>query len=141
MSGGEVSIKRVKLVRNTFVFGFVFFWAMITSHCGLENIPGFSFLACESEVASSSHQPSDCGDSDSCDTVESGHYKTEDSQQAAGKAPFLTKAFVLVELSNLDAIEPATVSIVQELAPPELSPSWQFHSRTALPPRAPSLLS
>lgn len=131
----------MKLVKNTFVLGFVVFWSMITSHCGLESIPGLSFLACKSEAATSSHQPSDCGDSDNCDTVESGHYKTQDSHLALGKAPLLTKAPILAVLLNLETIAPAIISARQELAPPELSPSWQFQFRTALPPRAPSILS
>lgn len=123
------------------MLGFVVFWAMITSHCGLENIPGLSFLACASESASASHQPSDCGDDDSCATVESGHYKTEDSDLALGKTPFVTVALVSALLSNLDTIEPVSILVPKELAPPELARSWQFSSRTALPPRAPSFIS
>jgi hypothetical protein len=130
----------VKLVQKIFILGFVAFWAVITNHCSLELVPGLDFLACSPQTEATPHQPSDCGDDDACATIESGLYKSEQRQVSAGKAPFLSVAYTLALLAHAVAFEPAA-SRVPEHSPPELVHTWQFLSRAALPPRAPSFLS
>jgi hypothetical protein len=129
----------VKLAKKTFVLALVALWALMTNHCGLENIPGLKFLACSPQTEAA-HQPSDCGDNDACATVESGIYKSEESQVLAGKASFAPVAFTLVLLSEFAPLEPAASQVSAE-PPPEFVHTWQFSFRTALPPRAPSFLS
>jgi hypothetical protein len=132
----------VKLVKKTFVLALVAFWALVTNHCALEDIPGLGFLACATQVSEDvPHQPSGCGDDDACADVESGFYKSEESQVSAGKASVAPVAFVLALLSDLSALEPTASQISAEATPPELAHTWHFSFRTALPPRAPSFLS
>lgn len=119
----------------------VAFWALMTNHCALEMIPSLSFLACSPQTEAARHVPDDCGDEgDACATVESGNYKSEESQVSAGKAP-LANAFMLALLSELTALESLVGRASPEVIPPELAHVWQFSFRTALPPRAPSFIS
>lgn len=131
----------MKLVKNAFVLGLVAVWALMTSHCGLENIPGLNFLPCASEAEAASHQPSDCGDDDACASVESGSYRTEQKQIAAEKLSFSSVSFLLALLSDRPALERNDSEVSMEAIPPEFEHTWQFSFRTALPPRAPSILS
>src|SRR5688572_14204346 len=111
----------------------------MTSHCGLEKISGLSFLACAPEAESAPHQPSDCGDDDSCDTVESGLYKSEEKQILVAK-PVIAAAFALLAACDLEGRDAPPSAGLSEVAPPGLAQFWQFSLRTALPPRPPSLL-
>jgi hypothetical protein len=116
----------------------VAFWAIMMNHCALEKIANLGFLACLAEDGKS-HQASDCSDKDSCATIESGQYKSEDSHCSVSEESLLSTALVLACLQDLAASEPLLTSRSFEWAPPELAPGWQFSFRTALPPRAPSL--
>ena len=114
----------------------------MTNHCAIELIPGLKFLACTPESAAAPHQPSDCDDSnDACATIEGGLYKSEQSQVSAGKVSFAPLTFVLALLSDLGAPTRTSSQASPEASPPELAHTWQFTSRTALPPRAPSFIS
>lgn len=114
-------------------------WAPVTVHCALEATPGFSFLQSCCGQAAAPQSRHDCSQ-DSCGGVESGCYKIEDNPTVA---PALA---LLLAFASWDWIaEPATDSapdfIPATSAPPELPRLWQFHHRTALPPRAPSFAS
>jgi hypothetical protein len=114
-------------------------WLPVTFHCLLEALPGFGFLACCQHQDVAPHQDSDC-DSDSCAVVESGHYLVEDN-------PVLMppSATVLCFLfPNLLLMPPVVTELGPpwgEPGPPGLANTWQFHTRTVLPVRAPSFLS
>jgi len=117
-------------------------WVPVTMHCGLESLTGSEFLSCcphDDAESQPAHQDNDC-ETDSCATVESGFYKVEDD-------PALTPALVLaVCFLGCDFLaEPPNDSTQQFLpvssSPPELPRFWQFSYRTALPPRAPSLVA
>jgi len=119
-----------------------FAWLPMTSHCRLESVPGFEFLACLTE--SSCHgepipqqsAPEDSG----CCSVEKSHYKTE--QLRVTLPPLELQPVDSASAINLASTLPAEVSIgVLTAAPPGITKSWQFSSRTALPARAPSLAS
>lgn len=131
----------MKLLKNAFVLSLVAFWAVMTSHCGLESISGLSFLACESEAESSAHQSSDCGDNDACATVESGLYKKEDNKGVVEQSHLLMPVVALLAVSHLELCQSSSYPPRSEVAPPGFSQGWQFFFRTALPPRAPSLLA
>ena len=116
-------------------------WLPMTVHCQLESIGGFEFLSCciHSEAAQdSAHHDADC-QTDSCATVEAGHYRHEDSQHTPMQ---LVLALILTDWLPGELLPPVSVATVSvSSAPPELPKVWQFSCRTALPPRAPSLAS
>ena len=113
-------------------------WGLATLHCDLEQVPGFDFLAWCHTSDAAPHQDNDC-EQDGCSDVESGLYRIEE-QAAAVSAPLLLLSFVL------PVWEPPSLSAAPDLeplncSPPELPQAWQFSCRTALPPRAPSLVA
>ncbi len=113
-------------------------WPLATSHCSLEQMPGLEFLACADEAAAVPHQGNDC-ETDSCASVESGFYKSEDGHQVVPTAPLVASA-LLTAILRKSAQPVAGSRIVFDSAPPELPKVWQFSFRTALPPRAPSFV-
>jgi hypothetical protein len=115
-------------------------WLPVSVHCQLEQLPGLEFLSCcDHEDTTAPHQDDDC-EGDACAVIESGLYKFED-QQASAPAPDFG-ALEFAAFPSDQALIPAVVGgPVGSTAPPEFSRIWQFTSRTALPPRAPSLAS
>jgi hypothetical protein len=128
---------RVKWLRTVTTLAMLALWLPVTNHCRLEQIPAFAFLACCEHEDAVPYPDKDC-ETDGCDLVENGLYKTE-SNQVEIAAPL----FVLIDLLlPLPADAADVLSAVQpEAAPPELSRIWQFSSRAAAPPRAPSFAS
>lgn len=117
----------------------VAFWAVMTSHCSLESVPGFEFLACAPEPVSAPHQASDCAeDADACSTVESGSYRSEDVQDLV-TGPILVAAIVSEALPGSTCDLGIRLRVKTTSADAILA--WQFVQRTALPPRAPNALS
>jgi hypothetical protein len=126
----------VKSFRITLTLLLVALWPLVTSHCSLEQMPGLQFLTCADEAAAIPHQQNDC-ETDSCASVESGFYKTEEGRQVVPAPPLVASAILTAILR--ESAQPVTASrIVLDSAPPELPKVWQFSFRTALPPRAPS---
>ncbi len=116
-------------------------WVPATMHCGLESLPGIEFLSCclQDDAKSGpapAHQDNDC-ETDACATVESGLYKQEDSAQPLS-LPLLALAVWIRAAEPITDSTPALIPASS--APPELPKVWQFSHRTALPPRAPSLV-
>jgi hypothetical protein len=115
---------------------------MASFHCRLEVLTGFEFLSCcqhSGSEQSPAHHEKECND-DGCAAVERGLYRPETPQDAP-VMPLLALATLLSPLP-----EHAQVSVFDHLvsissSPPELPKAWQFFQRTALPPRAPSLVS
>ena len=112
---------------------FLLVWVPITSHCQLESIPGLGFLHCSSDTAENSH----C-EGDECSSVESGAYKIQNNN-ANVPLPFFTIALFDFTLPELTTSEDTCAVITS--APLEFQVGWQFSSRVALPPRAPSFAS
>jgi hypothetical protein len=114
-------------------------WMPVTMHCELEIMPGFSFLQWCCGGGHASAQAHDCGQ-DSCGEVESGFYKIEDHTTVI---PGLALVLALAAWDWVD--EPLADTAPDFLpissAPPGLPRFWQFFYRTALPPRAPSLVA
>jgi hypothetical protein len=130
----------VKSCRTLLTLLLVALWPLATSHCNLEQLASLEFLACaDATTTTSPHQDNDC-ETDSCASVESGFYKTEDGQQVVPTPPLIPSAFLTAIM--LEAAQPtASQSIILDSAPPGLPQHWQFSFRTALPPRAPSFVS
>lgn len=110
-------------------------YGLALSHCTLEQVPGFAFLACCDHQDSVPHQDNDC-EQDACSVVESGFYKISDPDDVA-PAPLFLLSNVLLELQSRALGEPSNATICVP-APAELPRTWQFGFRAALPPRAPS---
>ena len=75
-----------------------------------------------------------------CCTLASGSYKVDDNQRVTTISPVVA-VVLLADLSELASLADAPPAVVRTAIPPELSVSWQFSFRTALPPRAPSFVS
>lgn len=128
-------------LRKTAALVFIALWALMSNHCGLEAITGLEVLACSSSADDESgHLPADCGDEDACATVESGLYKPEEGRVAAAAAPDIDVSFVSVLALEPSSIHESERPVTAGPSPPGLAQAWQFSSRAALPPRAPSLL-
>jgi hypothetical protein len=110
-------------------------WGLAAMHCTLEGVPGFDFLKTCCFVESAPSSPQSC-DGDTCGEVEKGSYRAE--EQTASVPPptlvlVLTSSVVESPLPELQ-----TVPFVVAESPPGLTASWQFDSRSARLPRAPS---
>src|SRR6185295_6551715 len=106
-------------------------WVPITVHCTLESVPGLEFLKC----ATDADQGKDC-EGDSCTQLESATYKISDTHADFLPPAFASLfAFLIFELP----VDEQPTTVIETL--PEISSSWQFSYRTALPPRAPSFVS
>ena len=114
-------------------------WVPVTSHCLLESLPGFGFLACCQHQDAAPHQDADC-DQDACAVVESGSYMIQENPPLSAPPVVMPVAFVSSWLAE-PALIPISPIPAAALAPPELSQGWQFSARTALLLRAPSFVS
>lgn len=121
------------------------FWAAASNHCKLKDIRGLEFLACGESLAccdsaedGPDHQHRDC-DTDGC-AFETQLYKTENAQDSVPAPIVLFAAFLVAEWAEPSVSEPPS-RLLPDAPPMELPRVWQFFHRTALPPRAPSLLS
>jgi hypothetical protein len=108
----------------------------------LEILPGFEFLSCCQHPAAEkdpTHHEKDCQD-DGCAAVELGFYKLANSQQAPLKPSLVLVAWLVPLLDSFPAGDSACL-VSNGSSPPDLPRIWQFSQRTALPPRAPSIVS
>jgi hypothetical protein len=107
-------------------------WVPITAHCTLESIPGLEFLKCITDAPEESNK---C-DEDACSQLENATYKVPDSHAILLPPVFVTCcAFLVVEFP----VDEQPTTVIK--TPPEILSSWQFSLRTALSPRAPSIVS
>lgn len=132
----------VRTIRITMVSLLALTWVLLTSHCRIEAMPGFEFFRCAADVhapAESESGGDPCKETGCC-SFESAQYNAPRQQEIA---PVVI--FAIVPEDDFGVVEqclPKEVSLgILTAAPPELPTSWQFLSRTALPPRAPSLAS
>ncbi len=129
----------VRMLKKVMVLLLVLAWVPLTSHCKLESIPGLEFLACLSDGDSHNQQDSDCDDTECCQ-LEKSLYKTEKSHLVLPSPDFLPfSPALVVDLANALPDEVGVGMLTT--APPELTKTWHFISRTASPPRAPSIVS
>ena len=127
-----IGVKRWKAILSLLCLAI---WLPATQHCSLENLPGLSFLRC----AGDTDGKSDCA-GDSCDTVEKGSYKPSDNSRVA-PAPVLLAVMASLQLES-ESLHSQIASLeVATFPPPDLPKGWQFMTRTAAPPRAPSFVS
>ena len=113
-------------------------WRLAAMHCKLEALPGLDFLKSCCFVDSASATGDDC-ENDGCGPVEDGGYRAEE-ETASAPQPHLILA-VLSSVIEPPLAERQARGLVASHSPPELPRGWQFSYRTALPPRAPSLVA
>jgi hypothetical protein len=113
-------------------------WGLAAMHCQLETLPGLALLKSCCLVESAASSPNDCK-SEGCCAVEDGNYRPEE-QTTSVPQPFLVPA-LLASVIEVPLPELWADSVVASPSPPELLNVWQFSQRTALPPRAPSLVA
>ena len=114
------------------------FWAAASNHCKLEQIPGLDFLACADHAQEAPSEDKGC-ETDGC-SFEGQLYKVEKSQVSFSAPTFLFTFLLSPLFDELSAFK-AVSHALPDAAPVVLTRVWQFSYRTALPPRAPSLLS
>ena len=118
---------------------FAGFWLAASTHCAWEQLPGLSFFVCNPTSSPSKSSPaSHCADG-FCQSVEDGSYLPS-QQHPSHLTTAVADLFALLNPVELDLPESKNASVIVEIQP-ELSKTWQFASRTALPPRAPSFAS
>ena len=75
-----------------------------------------------------------------CCALASANYKVEDNRPPVLTAPLVVALLTSAADEPVEAVSYPEVSTIAQ-SPPELPAAWQFSFRTALPPRAPSLVS
>ncbi len=111
-------------------------WLPVTSHCLLEEAGLIHNVACCQTTLGHDHSHGHDAADGSCQ-VESRQVFTQ--KHDVLKVALLVAVLSAAELFSTD--QPAPSSIFGDgVAPPELSPTWQFVSRAAVSPRAPSVL-
>jgi hypothetical protein len=134
-----INLLAVGIVKTVLIVLLALLWLAAGNHCRLEGIPGLGFLTCCTHQDSAPHQDDDC-ETDGCAAVENQLYKIEAAQISVAAPTLLLATFLSPPWAEL--FPPAPASHVPPVATPAVLPRrWQFIYRTALPPRAPSLLS
>jgi len=127
-----VEVMVVRRVKALIALTLAVLWLPVTMHCGLETLPGLEFLVCcTHEDATAPHEDDDC-EADACAVIESGFYKLQDYEQ-------LVAASTEVVVFECQA-EPRVIVVNTTEVPRDLIVAWQFSSRAAPSPRAPSSL-
>ena len=126
----------MRWIKSILVVLFALFWIGTTSHCTLEAVPGLEFLSCAEDEAAA--DASHCED-DSCEEVENGLYFHQQVNPVAVPVYAILPFDLFAPVK--DFIPNAVTSGTVFDSFPEFPPSWQFVYRTALPARAPSLVS
>ncbi len=111
-----------------------FVWAPITSHCTLEAVPGLEFLQCASSVEHPAEQAGHCGDG--CCAVEASAYLPASLEVDIPVALVESTLLAVPIVLQHPIVDEARLGVLTA-GPPDLPRTWQFRSRTALPPRAP----
>lgn len=129
----------VRLLRTVVGWVLLLVWLPATSLCLVERA---GWLAnddcCPSSAPKSS--PGKQSNDTTCCTLASASYKADDYSRLHIAAPLFIGVLIF-EAFAAEAEPGDTVLKADDLSPPVLLKTWQFTSRTALPPRAPSLAS
>lgn len=135
--------RRVHLIRKMAAFLLVALWLPTVQHCMLEAAGLLSAQEEHTDHTTCCASPSGACDTASCNVLESGNYRPSASSTDV-PAPLFTVCSWLFGrptpelLREVDKI--AVTARTSFERPPDCSPTWQFVQRTALSPRAPSLV-
>jgi len=133
----------MQMMKAFLMLGLAIIWLPVSSHCLLiESSAALEFLACCTHTdtnAAPEHHADDCA-TDPCAVVEGAKYKS--SFQRVTVPPLATQVtFELPPLCDSSLISASGGLHQSGAALAQLPVTWQFSARTALPPRAPSLVS
>lgn len=128
----------MRLAKTALIVLLGFAWLPLTAHCKIETIPGFEWLACQPAGDTQSTPSSHCDPG--CCSVESSSFRAPANQAVHADLSFV---LLFVNLLAEFTVERPIEFVVGPSSdpPPELLTTWQFVSRTALPARAPSIVS
>lgn len=130
----------MRTLKTMFTLLLAIVWLPVTSHCLLlESASALASLACCDHESAPSGHDNNC-DSDACSIVEDAQYRCSEDR------------VVVPTVDRLVAFElPATVELTLDPSEQPTQPQqddwlesisrWQFSTRAALPPRAPSIVS
>jgi hypothetical protein len=125
----------VRWLNRIVALGLLLAWMPATSLCFIERAGWLANDDCCS--SSSSKAPPN---NTTCCALASAGYKPHVYERLTPERPGFVLATVFTFVGPHERVaEPA--SVAEAPSPPELPRSWQFSSRAALPPRAPSLAS
>jgi hypothetical protein len=130
----------MRTLKTMFTLLLAIVWLPLTSHCLLlESASNLATLACCTHDSTPSEHSTGC-ESGACSVVEDAQYRCSEDRIVV---PAVDR---LVEIELPAAVE-LTLDPSEQLAQPhqndwlESRSHWQFSSRAALPPRAPSIVS
>ena len=114
-------------------------WAFSSHHCYLEKVSGLEFLRCPGEAHDSGDGSDHCNDTGCCALEHAQYHATRHSELM----PIGSLISYLPEhVESIDLSLPIDVRLgILTASPPEILSCWRFLYRTALPVRAPSLVS
>lgn len=116
-----------------------FIYPLAAGYCLFEKIELVEAVDCCAETASHDHEEqAPCGGYGCC-PIEYAVYSSFDSGITDLPTPPADVVFLTVVLLTELPVEVPVAQL--ERSPPDIPKSWQFAFRTALPPRAPSLIS
>lgn len=127
----------VRRFRNIWFVLAAFLWLPALAHCQLESLTGFELLQCHEETSAAHSSSQDCTD---CCAVENSAFHAGLSRLSV-TPPDLLPIFLTFLLPTEPVQLTPVTPLVLTSAPPDLPTRWHFLSRTALPVRAPSLVS
>lgn len=114
-------------------------WVFLSFHCRIEALPGVEFLRCAS-VEPTTEQGSDPCQESNCCSAESAKFHAPRQHEISPVAYVAITPTVHVDVVVHSLPKEVSLGILTA-APPDLKACWQFFSRTALSPRAPSFVS
>jgi hypothetical protein len=129
----------VRTIRILMVSLLALSWVLSISHCRIEAVPGWEFLRCAAAAPMSDKGGDPCDDAGCC-LLESAQFHAPRQQEASQVVIVGVQAGPALDLVDESVPVKDTLGLPTE-APPELSGSWRFQTRAALPPRAPSFHS
>jgi hypothetical protein len=131
-----VYVTLVRRARAILAFALALLWLGLPVHCQLEVVAASSVISCCPESRTCPAQQDSESHGDFCGSLESGKYFPQKSN-AAAKAPILHTLSFTPEPSRIERLLQTHPLLPDAI--PVLASSWQFVSRAAAPPRAPSM--
>lgn len=129
----------MRIARTAIIGSVALLWVLVSSHCLFESVPGMDFFSCVDTAEHTSDESHGCDEE--CCPVEFGDYQVQRLDHDLILHCVLLKTPSENTL-NLEQSLRAEVCVgILTAAPPESCKTWQFLFRTALPVRAPSVVS
>jgi hypothetical protein len=126
------------LMRKGLVGAITLLWVLVSSHCVLESVPGVDLFSCAPDIEHEADPSHGCDEE--CCPVEFADYQTQrEPDRILSTGSFATLSTPALE--SHDGLIPGPPLGIQSAAPPDFSRTWHFLQRSALPVRAPSLVS